>query len=277
MESHSPPLMLSILRIAILQVAERGRGSAKGTGTRTGVAVATEIANTTGTEIMTVIVLEGQMAITMINHAGGSLNETTTDIEAMIRTPNLDGMKMNTVLGIVIATGTGTQSAITTEIGIGTEIGTGIEKEREERQTGNGNGETGETGLGEIEIEEREIEEIRIETGRNLIDHRLVNLRLLRHQQLVVTLLDPSSKKCLVLTMVTTVLYLHLQRRVLDLASVIATFLLFTLLSNTYAAFQSKFGLFVCFICIIAFFHNSLLIIYPNTLELSYSCMYSFL
>ena len=249
MESHSLPLMLSIL-----PTAER-RSNAKEIETGTGVVVVATILGTgtetetgtgtgTGIEIVVIVIApEGQMTITTINHGGGSMNETTiTNIEAMISMPNLDGMKMSIVLGIVIVksaigignpdetgTGTGTETETETETeeteteGAETEeIGT----ETEETGKGKGNEETGigETGIKETETEETgkgnegtgtDTEETERKTERNPINHKprpLVKARFLLRQQLV-TLLDPNSKKCLLLTLTATVFYLHLQKQ----------------------------------------------------------------
>jgi hypothetical protein len=230
MQSHSLPLMLSIL-----PTAER-RSNVK--EIETGVVVVAVVATGIGIGIVIVVIVivpERQTTITMTDHGGGSMNETTTtNIEAMISMANLDGMKMSIVLGIVIV-----KSAIV----IGTPDRTGQETETEEteteeteteateteeaktteetEETGKGNEETGigeteteETGNEETGNEETGIRETE-ETERNLINHkphRLVKARLRRRQ--LVTLLDPNSKKCLLLTLIATVLfYLHLQRQ----------------------------------------------------------------
>ena len=236
------PLLMSI----ILQAG--GRRSARanrfgieiGTGTQTGVFVMIGIASIrigeTGTEIVIVIVIvtvEGRM--TTINHAGEIImNEMkTTNIGVMISTPDL-GMKMNIVLGIVI---------VMSAIGIGnsdrsggpqkgnpdltgTETGTWRETEgTETEETETEEGKTEETGRGKgIETERGETEETgkgNEETGterrteRDLINHiprPLMKARDLLRQQ-VVTILDPSSKKCLLLTLAAVVLYLNIQKQ----------------------------------------------------------------
>ena len=234
--------------LSILPTAER-RSNAKEIEIETGVVVA--IGTGTGIRIVVIVIaLESRKTITTIDHEGGSMNETTTtNIEAMIGIPSLDGMKMSIVLGIVI---------VRSEIGIGNPDQTGpeTETETETEETGKGNEETEkgneetgneeigneEIGNEEIEIKgtetevigkgneetgigETETEESERKTGRNPINHKLRRLmkpRLLRRQQLV-TLLDPSSKKCLLLTLTATVtvLYLHLQTQAqaLDLVS----------------------------------------------------------
>ena len=249
MQSHSFPLMLSIL-----PTAER-RSNVREIENEIGVVV---VAIRTGIGIgivgIGIVLPERRTTITTIDHhGGGSMNEMTiTSIEGTISmaNPNLDGMKMSIVLGIVIvtsaivignsdrtgqetgetgteekgteATETETEAAKTTEE---TETETGKRKGNEETGIGvTGTEETGteEIGSEEIGSEETGIRETRIrdsETERNLINHkprRLVKARLLRRQQLVI-LLDPSSKKCLLLTLIATVLYLHLQRQALDL------------------------------------------------------------
>ena len=151
MESHSLPLMLSIL-----PTAER-RSSAKEIGIETGVVVAkgTGTGTGTGTEIgivVIVIALESQKTTTTIKHGGGSMNETTTiNIEGMISMPNLNGMKMSIVLGIMI---------VKSAIGIGNpdQRGPGTEG-TEETETETEETETEETGIGETGIEETGIEE----------------------------------------------------------------------------------------------------------------------
>lgn len=154
MESHSLPLMLSIL-----PTAER-RSSAKEIGIETGVVVAKGTGTGTGTEIgivVIVIALESQKTTTTIKHGGGSMNETTTiNIEGMISMPNLNGMKMSIVLGIMI---------VKSAIGIGNPDQRGPETEgteeteTETEETETGETETGETGIGETGIEETGIEE----------------------------------------------------------------------------------------------------------------------
>ena len=250
MESHSLQLML-----IILLTVERGirNASAKEIETGTGVLVVIGTANDTGTRtemIVIVIVLKGQMTFITTNHVGGIMNEkATTSIEGMISPANLE-MNMNTVLGIVIVTGTGTgtQSVIgirnPDQTETETETGTGIETEARKEETGKGNEETGKgnggkgnggkgnegTGSGGTGSEGTGSEgtgnegtgieetERKAETERNHFDHkphRLVSSHLLRLHQLVI-LLDPSSKKCLPLTLIAMVLCLRLQRQALD-------------------------------------------------------------
>jgi hypothetical protein len=237
MESHSLPLMLNILL-----TAERRRNAkeietgiwvvvvAIGTETET----ETETGTGTGTGIgigIVVIVPERQMTITTRNHGGESMNETTTSIEDMISIPNLDGMKMSIVLGIVMsAIGIGnpdqtepeTGNPDRTETGIGTGTGTGTEETgTEEVKTE----ETEETGRGETETETKETGKGNEETGterkteRNLINHIPRLLMKARHhrRQQVVTLLDPSSKKCLLLTLTVVVFYLNIQKQTQEL------------------------------------------------------------
>ena len=258
-ESHSLPLFSIIL----LTVGRKRNAKEIETGTGTGVVVVAigigieiGIGTGTGTGIVVIVIApEGQMTITTINQGGGSMIEpTTTCTEVMISMPNLDGMKMSIVLGIVIVksaigigntdqkgretgspdrtenpdqTGrgiegtetegteteeTGTEEAKTEETGIGIGIGNGergtgteetetetetetkTEKEKETKVTGKGNGETG--------------------TEINLIIHiprHLVKARHLRRQQ--VTLLGPSSKKCLLLTLTAVELCLTMQKQ----------------------------------------------------------------
>ena len=233
MESHSLPLMLNILPI------DERRSNVKEIENETGVVVVVVMAIGIGTGIgivVIVIVPERQMTITTINHhGGGSMNgPTTTNIEVMISMPTLDGMKMSIVRGIVTGIGNPDQTGQETGTGIGTGTGTGTEvtetevteteeAETEKTETEETGIETEETEIGkgdeERETEETGIEETRTETEteeteRNLFNHKshhLVKARLLRRQQLV-TLLDPSSKKFLLLTLTATVLYLHLQR-----------------------------------------------------------------
>jgi hypothetical protein len=238
MPSHLLPLMLSILPTAERRssVREIETGRVVVVAIRTGIGIGI---------VVIVIVPERQTTITTIDHGGGSMNETmTTSIEAMISMANLDGMKMSIVLGIVIVTsaivignpdrtGQGTETETETEETETEATETEEAKMTEETETGRGNEETGreetgrgETGRGETGIKETETEETGNEetgrgeteterkTERNLFSHpRLMKAPLLRRQ--LVTLLDPSSKKCLLLTLTATVtvLYLHLQRQ----------------------------------------------------------------
>ncbi|KAF8813541.1 hypothetical protein BYT27DRAFT_6375214 [Phlegmacium glaucopus] len=201
------------------------------------------------------------MTIITINLAGGSMNEKRTpNIEAMTSTANLDAMKMNTALRIVIATGigTGTQSAI----GIGnpetekeTGIGTGIETEARKEETGTEKGKGNEgTGIEGKETrkgnEETETKETEIETKSYLVNHKshCMKPHLLRRHRLVI-LLDPSSKKCLPLTLIALVPCLHLQRQALMsdvrlLAHYFRIYLPSLKSLPPVLAFPSKYGLF---------------------------------
>ena len=213
MESHSLPLML-----ITLPIAERGRDVKE---IETGKVV---VAIGTGTEIGIVVIViapESQMTIiTTRNNGGGSMNETTiTGIEAMMNIRDLDGMKMSIVQGIVIvmsAIGTGNpDQAETTGTGAGTGARTGARTEGTETEEGR----TEETGRGiETRRGEKETGKGNEETGRNLINHiprqwcHLMKALHLRRQQMV-TIPDPSSKKCLLLTLAAVVLYLNIQKQ----------------------------------------------------------------
>jgi len=226
-----------------------------GTGTGTVVAIGTANEPGIGTKIV-IVLEDQMITTTKNHEGGSMNEKTTTKIEAMISTANPDDMKMNIVLGIVTGTGTQNVIGIRNPDQIGKEkkIGIGIETEterrKEERRNGNGNEEIGngateneatenevteteETKTEETKTEETKTEETKTEgtktegtkteeTGKrtegNLVNHelhRLVNPRLLR-RQLRVTPLDPSSRKCLLPTIIATVLYLHLRRQTLD-------------------------------------------------------------
>ena len=269
MGSHSLPLMLNTL----LTLVERRRDVkeienvnmvvvvAIGTGTGTGIETETGIIGIGN--VVIVIGLESQMTITTSNHGRGSMHEMTiTSIEAMISMPNLDGMKMSIVLGIVIVmsaigigtpdqrgreTGnpgrTGTGREIETETGRETEE-TETEEEGEEgkteeteetEETGREKGrETGiETERGETKTEEtgKENEETGTERKieRNLIIHIPRHIMKARHRRRQPgTLLDPSSKKCLLLTLTAMVFYLNIQKQKQELDLVGYSFFYFS-------------------------------------------------
>ena len=240
-----------------------------GTGTGTGTGIETEKGIIGIGNVVIVIGLESQMTITTSNHGRGSMHEMTiTSIEAMISMPNLDGMKMNIVLGIVIVmsaigignpdqrgreTGnpgrTGTGREIETETGRETEE-TETETEEEEGKT-EGTEETGrekgiETGIeterGETKTEEtgKENEETGTERKieRNLINHIPPHIMKARHRRRQPgTLLDPSSKKCLLLTLTAMVLYLNIQKQKQELDLVGYSFFIFLPPSNPCACF----------------------------------------
>ena len=200
-----------------LPIAERGRDVKE---IETGKVV---VAIGTGTEIGIVVIViappESQMTIiTTRNKGGGSTNEMTiTGIEAMMSIRDLDGMKMSIVQGIVIvmsAIGTGNPDQAETT-GIGTGARTGARTEGTETEEGKTEG----TGRGiETRRGEKETGKGNEETGRNLINHiprqwrHLMKALHLRRQQMV-TIPDPSSKKCLLLTLAAVVLYLNIQKQ----------------------------------------------------------------
>ena len=224
MESHSFPLMLNTLptderRRDAKEIENEGvMVVAIGTGTGTGIGI-----------VVIVIATESLMTIiTTRNQGGGSMNATTiTSIEDMISIPNLDGMKMNIVLGIVIvmsAIGIGNSDQINTpETGNPDQTGKGTKTETEEGKTEEtGRGKGNETGRGETKTEtEKGNEETGTErkTERDLINHiphHLMKALHLLHQQVVI-LLDPSSKKCSLLTLAAIVLYLNIQKQTQEL------------------------------------------------------------
>ena len=202
-----------------LPIAERGRDVKEIETGKVVVAIGTG----TGTEIGIVVIViappESQMTIiTTRNNGGGSMNETTiTGIEAMMNIRDLDGMKMSIVQGIVIvmsAIGTGNPDQAETT-GTGTGARTGARTEGTETEEGK----TEETGRGiETRRGEKETGKGIEETRRNLINHiprqwRHLMKALHLRRQLMVTLLDPSSKKCLLLTLAAVVLYLNIQKQ----------------------------------------------------------------
>ena len=189
-----------------------------------------------------------------------------TSIEAMISTPNLDGMKMSIVLGIgivvsAIGIGNSDQSGGLQKGNpdrTGTETGTWREtegtetEETETEEIETEEGKTEETGRGKgIETERGETEETGKEneetgterrTERNLINHiprPLMKARDLLRQQ-VVTLLDPSSKKCLLLTLTAVMLYLNIQKQTQELDLTDYSFYFFLSPSNPCACFLIK-------------------------------------
>ena len=259
MESHLLPLMLNTLptlverRRDVKEIENVNMVVVVAIGTGTGIETETGIIGIGN--VVIVIGLESQMTITTSNHGRGSMHEMTiTSIEAMISMPNLDGMKMSIVLGIVIVmsaigignpdlrgreTGnpgrTGTGREIETETGRETEETETEEEGEEEEGKTEETGETEETGRekgietgieterGETKTEEtgKENEETGTERKieRNLIIHiprHIMKARHLRRQQ-VGTLLDPSSKKCLLLTLTAMVLYLNIQKQMQEL------------------------------------------------------------